>query len=111
VDKQQDKQRVTVAVDCDTQRLYGRIGEAIGYLKEIAEQYKDTDISLSENWTGYEDMEMRFEYTREETDGEFAARAEQERYKKKCAAEEAARVRARREKEQQFEQLRRELGR
>ncbi len=50
------KQRLTVGVDCDTKRLYGDIAGAIAYLKEIAEQYKGTDITLEEEWTGYEDM-------------------------------------------------------
>jgi hypothetical protein len=105
------KQMITAAVDCDTKRLYGTVAEAIGYLKEIAEQYKGTDIGLAENWTGYEDMEMRFEYTRMETDAEFATRCEQEDAEAARAAAEARRLAARREKEQQFEKLRRELGR
>lgn len=104
------KERVTVAVDCDTQRLYGPLPDAAKYLLEVAAGYPGSDIHLTENWTGYEDMNMQFEYSREETDKECAARTERDRLVRQMAAEHAARSAVLRDKEKQYEKLRRELG-
>lgn len=109
--KPPEKKRIAVEVDCDTERLYGPIPGAIKYLQEIANQFPGIDITLYENWTGYEDMSMIFLYSRLETDEEFNVRLEQEAYAAKLAAEKNQRDAVRREKEKQFEQLRRELGR
>lgn len=105
------KKRVGVSVDCDTSRLYGPIKDAIKYLQEVAAAHPGIDIQLNEEWTGYEDMHLEFQYSREETDEEFAQRLEDERAQSEREAREAARAAERREKERQFEQLRRELGR
>jgi hypothetical protein len=74
-----ERKLVEVEVDCETNRLYGSLDGAIAYLQEIKEQYKDTNIVLDENWTGYEDMQMRFVYTRLENDEEYEARIAQEK--------------------------------
>jgi hypothetical protein len=70
------KQTVNVQLDTDKDRLYGNLDEAIKYLQEVKEQYENA--RLHEHWTGYEDMEMVFEYTRYETDAEYANRLERE---------------------------------
>jgi hypothetical protein len=74
--EERERRTVEVEVDCDTQRLYGSIDEAIAYMNEIRDQYRGTNIGLDEKWTGYEDMHMRFAYTREENDAEYARRME-----------------------------------
>jgi hypothetical protein len=59
-------------VDCDTDKLYGRLDVAIQYLKDIQAQYPDAE--LEEKWTGYETMYMRFVYITPETDEEYQRR-------------------------------------
>lgn len=64
----------------DTERLYGPIPVAIKYMQEIQAEFgHHKDLTLLENWTGYEDMEMSFSFSRLETDEEFTSRLEQER--------------------------------
>ena len=84
--------QVEVEVDCDTNRLYGNIQDAIKYLQEVAKNYPG--IVLDEHWTGYEDMEMRFVYYREENDDEYNLRMKYEevvRERNRKAQQEAAR--------------------
>lgn len=109
--KQVERQRVTIIVECDTERLYASVSEAALYLDTVAKQYASTDISLAEHWSGYEDMNMQFEYSREETDAEVANRREIEALQARDAVEALKRAAVRKEKEKQFEKLRRELGR
>jgi hypothetical protein len=72
--KQGQKQNVEVREDVDTERLYGNIDGAIKYLEEIRDKFKGTNITLDEHWTGYENMEMNFLWTRLETDEELTRR-------------------------------------
>jgi len=66
--------RLTVneEIDADTGKLYGPISEAIKYLQEVQKQHPTA--TLDEKWTGYEDMYMRFVWTREENDKEYEDR-------------------------------------
>jgi len=65
--------KIEVEIDCDTEKLYhSDLGVAIQYLVDIKAQYPKA--SLDEKWTGYEDMYMRFVYTRPETTDEFYRR-------------------------------------
>ena len=107
--KEPQRKRVEVEIDCDTNRLYGDLKEAAAYLLEIAEQYPQA--SLDEHWTGYEDMEMRFVYHREENDEEFAARLEEERQEADRLERQRAEGAKKAERRQQWEKLNREFGR
>jgi hypothetical protein len=66
--------------------------------------------SLAERWTGYETMEMVFEYTRAETDAEYARRQRWIVEDRRRAAEQAAAEKARAGRRAQYEALRREFG-
>ena len=97
--------------NADVNRLYGSIDEAISYLTEIREQYRGTNISLDEHWTGYEDMEMTFVYTREETDAEMAHRIMRAEADRKRAEEERKRKAERAKDQKEYERLAQKLGR
>ena len=102
--------RVEERIDVDTDRLYGPIDGAIKYLKEIRAKYSGTDISLGEHWTGYEDMEMTFVFTRDENALEKGKRVQQEEYQRK-AAERAAKDRKEREADlKELTRLKSKLG-
>lgn len=109
--KQPQRRTITERIDTDTGRLYGPLPDAIAYLQEVQAKYPGTNISLEEHWTGYEDMDMTFSYTRPETDDEMAARLEKERRRNDEAACEAVRVADRQESRKQYEALKREFGR
>ena len=49
-----------VEVPCDVNRLYGPLDVSVTYLQEVRTEHPEAQ--LDENWTGYEDMEMRFVY-------------------------------------------------
>lgn len=88
--KGEQRIKVNQIVGADLERLYGPLDKAIEYLKEMADEHKGTDISLYENWTGYEDMEMSFSFTRSETDKEYNDRqAKEKKFLKDKADEEA----------------------
>ena len=70
------REQVVACLDCDTERLYGSLLEAATYLMEIHALYPDA--TLEENWTGYEDMDMRFTWWRDETDEEEKVRLKHE---------------------------------
>lgn len=72
INRSKNKISVTRRIDADTGRLYGTLDDAITYLQEVKEAHQNA--SLSENWTGYEDMEMVFEWEGIETDQEFDSR-------------------------------------
>ena len=94
----------------DTSRLYGSLDEAIAYLKEVNEKYAGTDISLAENWTGYEDMDMVFIYSREETAQERNRRKALEREQDEARARDLAQRAEREEKLAAYNKLKKELG-
>lgn len=105
-----EKQTVEVAIECDTDRLYGSLGTAIKYLQEIRDKHKGKGIILDEHWFGYEDMELRFLYYRDETDAELNDRIEQERSRAEQAAEEKREKLEREAKFKQYNDLKDELG-
>ncbi len=105
-----ERKQVEVGVDCDTQRLYGDINGAIRYMEEIRDAHKGVNIMLDEHWTGYEDMEMRFVYWREENDEEFTRRQEREEWERKRAEEERKRTAARKRDLDEYNRLRTKLG-
>lgn len=94
----------------DTSRLYGSLDEAIAYLKEVNERYAGTDISLEECWYGYDNMEMVFTYTREETAQERARRKALEREQEEARARDRAQRAEREEKLAAYNKLKKELG-
>jgi hypothetical protein len=108
--KQGQKQNVEVREDVDTERLYGNIDGAIKYLEEIRDKFKGTNITLDEHWTGYENMEMNFLWTRLETDEELASRLEQEERRRQYAQQEAAREKARQRDLTEYYRLKRMYG-
>lgn len=79
---------VEQALTCNVDRLYGPMADTIKYLQEIHEAFPEAQ--LEENWTGYEDMEIRFAFMRAENDDEFAARKTAERERRSEAAKLAA---------------------
>ncbi len=107
---EQERKQVEVRLDVDTNRLYGDLEGAILYLREISQQYQEFNISLSEHWTGYEDMDMSFVYSREETDEEMASRLEHEERAKQYARREAKKAEERKADLVEYERLRSRLG-
>lgn len=102
--------KILQSKDADTQRLYGTLDDAISYLQEMKAKLP-ADASLEEHWTGYEDMELRFVWYREETDVEYLDRmsAEEERRREEIRKKEEDRQKAERRKA--WEELNREFGR
>jgi hypothetical protein len=104
-----DKRReVLETLDCDTERLYGTLDQAIAYLKEVRETHPQA--TLEEHWTGYQDMEMRFSWSRPETDEEMQHRVEQERAQERFKAEQRKKETAREERRKQYLKLQQEFG-
>jgi hypothetical protein len=109
--KEEQRQIIEVREDCDTGRLYGSIDDAISYLAEMRDKFRDCDrFGLEEHWTGYEDMEMVFSYYREESDEEFARRLDEEERQRVRAAEERRREDQRKADLKEFERLKARLG-
>lgn len=101
---------VEAEVDCDTNRLYGKIDDAIAYLIEVRDRHRGTDIGLEEHWTGYEDMTMRFVYSREENDDEYAIRIQQEKWAREAEVERKAKEAARAKDLKEYQRLKQRLG-
>jgi len=101
---------ITETVDCDTDRLYASLSEAIKYLQEVKNKFPNLNISLSEEWTGYEDMHMIFSYTREETDEEFKTRLEELEEQEKRKLEASKKETARQELQNKIKSLQQELS-
>lgn len=102
-------QKVEVVVDCDMEKLYGPIQGAIEYLQEIASQYPNTDISLEEEWNGYEDMHMQFVYHREETESEQVERIAEWKRKRKQELDQQAKINNKNQIEREIQRLRTKL--
>lgn len=100
--------RVTQVVECDTTRLYGPMSLAIAYLEEVYSEYPDAQ--LDEHWYGYESMEMRFTFLRDETDAEYQARLDQIALVEKNRKRKAREDQTRKQKLTQYNKLKRELG-
>jgi pyridoxine/pyridoxamine 5'-phosphate oxidase len=93
-DKEEERLRIEVRVDCDTERLYSEnIDDAIQYLQEMKAKYAGYKISLDEHWTGYEDMQMTFVFWRDENDEEYNRRMEMKRAREEREREEEERKR------------------
>lgn len=110
--RSEQRLRVLMRIDVDTDRLYHRdMNVTIAYLKEVNDRLAAFGgVSLAEHWTGYETMQMVFEYHRDETDAEYARR-QKWIVEDKARAEEAAREkRARDARMAQYQVLRREFG-
>ena len=88
-------------VDCDTDRLYGPVPQAIAYLQETHARHPEA--TLGEKWTGYEDMHMRFSWMEPQTDEEYVAHLERtlsfQRYLRNARDEERAKEREKLEKQ------------
>jgi hypothetical protein len=109
--KEEQREIIKVREDCDTDRLYGSIDDAISYLTEMRDKFRGCDrFGLEEHWTGYEDMEMVFSYTREENDEEFARRLADEELRRRVAAEERKRREDREKDLKEFNRLKSRLG-
>lgn len=103
-----ERQMVERDFDCDTDRLYGSLDDAIAYLAEIKQKYPDA--KLDEHWVGYEDMTMRFVWYEEETDAEYTHRIESE---KERVRQNALKEKQREERSgdmAEYNRLRRKLG-
>jgi hypothetical protein len=103
-----EKIQIEVETSCDTRRLYGSFDEAIAYLNEL-KQICPTG-NLSEIWTGYEDMEMSYVFSREETDTEFETRLENERRLRAQRQGETARAEQRSRDIAELGRLKQKLG-
>lgn len=106
-----EKKKVERQLDVDTNRLYGTLSEAIAYLQEVQSANKDKpDLSLTENWTGYEYMDMIFTYSTLETDEEFEFRLQLEEYRRKEVEKAAAREKQRQLDLKELKRLQDKLG-
>jgi predicted dehydrogenase len=103
-----EKKTIVEHLDCDISRLYGSLDEAIAYLQEVKQ--KHPTVCLYENWTGYEDMEMVFEYIREETQEEYESRVEYEQERERIRILEAQKEEERQKRKAQYLALKREFG-
>ena len=61
--------KVAREIPCDTDILYGPLDKAIKYLEDIKRDHPYA--RLNENWTGYEEMYMRFVWTSFQTNEEY----------------------------------------
>ena len=105
------RKQVEVVIDCDTNRLYSSsIDETIKYLIEVRDANQGRSIVLDEHWSGYENMEMRFVYYREENDAEYEHRIKLEEYRAQVASQAAAREKSRVADLAEFNRLRKKLG-
>lgn len=104
-----ERRKVEEVVDCNHDRLYGSLDEAIKYLQEVREKYPQAQ--LEEYWYGYEDMCLRFTYLRDETDKEFEQRKEMQRIYEENVKREKEREKLKKEKLKQIEALKKELAR
>lgn len=106
--KKAKRQYVTEHIVADTVRLYGPIPDAIAYLREV--HAKHPHAELTEHWSGYEDMEMQFQWVRDETDDEMAKRLADEAEKREREAQQVKEAIERAERRSQYEKLKREFG-
>ena len=74
--------RIEREIPCDTDVLYGPLDKAITYLESIKRDYPSA--RLDENWTGYEEMYMRFVWTSEQTDEEYKRSLEAILWDRQC---------------------------
>ena len=102
------RKKVLETLGCDTARLYGDLLEAAYYLIEV--HAKHPNATLEEHWTGYEDMEMRFSWSRPETDEEMRERAEHEAATARFEAAQREKAKAREERRKIYLALKREFG-
>lgn len=108
-----DRKRQTVTryirADCDL--LYANtLKETIDYLNSVIKQYPDKNISLTENWLGYEDMEMSFIYDDIESDEEYESRIKHLEYLEKKAEEDKIKKIQREKDVAEYNRLRAKLG-
>lgn len=107
--KKNDKRRCVIErLPADTDRLYGPLDDAIAYLQEVLANHPHAQ--LTEHWTGYEDMEMQFQWSREENDEEMRARLADEAAKRKREAQQAKEAAERAKRKARYEKLKREFG-
>lgn len=104
-----DRKKVKVTVDCDTSLLYGDLKGAIAYLTEMCIKYPTA--TLAEEWSGYKDMSMVFEYWRDETDEEMNARHAEAKRQEELARKQRIEEAAKAERYKKYEALKREFGR
>ena len=100
---------VTRRLECNTERLYGTLDEAIKYLTEMSEKLPK-DATLEEHWTEYEDMDLAFSWTSPETYKEYHDRLALEK-----ASQEQEILKTEREAERQrdfkeLDRLKKKLG-
>jgi len=101
-------QNIERVIECDTKRLYGPLFMAIAYLHEI--QQLEPTATLEEEWSGYEDMELRFVYHNAETDEEYQTRLDYIELARKNRERDTQKAASRQTKLAQFNKLKRELG-
>lgn len=106
-----ERKTVEVEVECDTERLYGSIEDAITYLLEMRQLHgHETGFGLQEKWTGYEDMHMAFTYSRIETDEEYDERLREEERERKWEEAQKLKEKERERDREEYERLRRRHG-
>lgn len=103
------KQIVTEIVSSDF-GLFDDLDSVIAILSQFKKEHPDKKLFLTDVWDGYEDVHYEIQYERLETDEEFEARKEELRQKKAREAAEAEKAIRRKEKEEQYQKLKRELG-
>ena len=104
----QKRGHILEVVTCDTDRLYGPLDLAAKYLLEVKSKHPKAE--LEEHWSGYETMEMRFSWYRDETDEEMQDRIEREAFAKKLADERDKKEAEKDKRRKQYLALKREFG-
>ena len=94
---------------CDTERLYGPLGEAAEYLLEMKNKLPE-GATLEEDWSGYADMMMVFSWASTETDKEMKTRLEREKWAREAAKRKEDEREQRARDLAEFHRLKRNLG-
>ena len=100
------KRQVERRISAD--RIYGSLDAAIKFLQEVKE--KHPSATVSEHWTGYEDMELVVSWREEETDEEYRNRLDLEERQRRSAQKEEDQRREREKRQEKYEELKREFG-
>ena len=72
--EERERKQIEVTVDCDWNRMTGKIDDTIRYLEEIRDTYKGKDIRFNVESEGYDGFNMEFFYMREEDDESYERR-------------------------------------
>jgi hypothetical protein len=104
------KDILTRQIVLEQDRLFNDIDKVIQYLNELKNKYKGKNLSITDVWTGYEDVHYVAEYQEEETDDEYNERVEYNEMIQKEREAERKREASIKKKKAQIEKLQKEIS-